>query len=126
LVKLLELLIKKILSATLFFLKIQTRHLFATYGGYYTCGLRKDDVIYVSLPMYHSTGGLLGAGMALLCGCTVVLRKQFSVSNFWTDCIKYQCTVLWVNLFPLGSFSIAPSFLLFNRLPNILEKLVDI
>ena len=70
------------------------RHLFATYGGFYACGLRRDDVVYVPLPIYHTTGGLLGTGMALLFGCTVVLRKKFSVSNFWTDCIKHQCTVL--------------------------------
>lgn len=70
------------------------RHLFASFGGFYACGLTRNDVVYVSLPMYHSTGGMMGAGMALLFGCTVVLRRKFSVSVFWTDCIKYQCTVL--------------------------------
>lgn len=29
----------------------------------------------------------------ILFGCTIVLRKKFSASNFWSDCIKYNCTV---------------------------------
>ncbi len=82
-----------------------TRHLFATYGGFYACGLKRNDIVYVPFPIFHTTGGLLGVGMALLFGCTVVLRKKFSASNFWTDCIKYQCTV-----FLIIYFSFIPSF----------------
>jgi len=55
--------------------------------------LQNDDVVYDTLPLYHTAGGLLGAGQALLNGLTVVIRTKFSVSNFWTDCIKYNCTV---------------------------------
>ncbi|RZF38777.1 hypothetical protein LSTR_LSTR008147 [Laodelphax striatellus] len=55
--------------------------------------ITEDDVVYDPLPLYHTAGGLLGIGQALLCGSTVVIRSKFSASNFWTDCIKYNCTV---------------------------------
>ncbi|XP_044727406.1 long-chain fatty acid transport protein 4 [Chrysoperla carnea] len=55
--------------------------------------LRTNDIIYDPLPLYHSAGGVLGAGQALCYGITVVTRKKFSASNFWKDCIKYNCTV---------------------------------
>lgn len=54
---------------------------------------RDDDIIYNSLPLYHSAGGMIGVGSVLLCGVTAALRKKFSASNFWTDCIRYKCTV---------------------------------
>merc|ERR1712071_253006 len=37
-------------------------------------------------------GGVLGAGTIFL-GLTVVIRKKFSVSQFWKEVIKYDCTV---------------------------------
>lgn len=62
-------------------------------GVYYMLGLRDDDIIYNSLPLYHSAGGMVGIGSVLLCGLTAALRKKFSASNFFADCIKYECTV---------------------------------
>lgn len=35
---------------------------------------------------------MLGVGIVLLFGNTMALRKKFSASSFWTDCIKYKCT----------------------------------
>jgi acyl-CoA synthetase (AMP-forming)/AMP-acid ligase II len=51
-------------------------------------------VVYCTLPIYHANGGLIGIGMALVSGATVVLRKKFSASNFWKDCIEYKCTAI--------------------------------
>lgn len=51
------------------------------------------DILYTPLPLHHTAGGMLGAGQALINGTTVVLRAKFSASNFWKDCIKYNCTV---------------------------------
>lgn len=62
-------------------------------GVYYMLGLHDDDIIYNSLPLYHSAGGMVGIGSVLLCGLTAALRKKFSASNFFADCIKYECTV---------------------------------
>lgn len=42
------------------------------------------------------SGGVLAAGQTVLFGCPALLRKKFSVSAFWTDCARYNCTV--VNL----------------------------
>ncbi|XP_055534434.1 long-chain fatty acid transport protein 4 [Wyeomyia smithii] len=62
-------------------------------GAYYMLNLRSDDIIYNPLPLYHSAGGMVGMGCVMLCGLTAALRKKFSASNFFTDCIKYNCTV---------------------------------
>jgi solute carrier family 27 fatty acid transporter 1/4 len=55
--------------------------------------IREDDIMYNSLPLYHVTGGIGGVGQAILCGTSVVIRKKFSASEFWSDCIKYNVTV---------------------------------
>ena len=47
----------------------------------------------VTLPIYHSNAGVIGVGSAIVSGGTVILRKKFSATNFWTDAIKYRCTV---------------------------------
>ncbi|XP_046679982.1 long-chain fatty acid transport protein 4 [Homalodisca vitripennis] len=62
-------------------------------GIYNMMWMSGDDVVYDTLPLYHTAGGVLGVGQALLNGLTVVVRSKFSVTNFWTDCIKYNCTV---------------------------------
>ena len=56
--------------------------------------MNHDSVIYDTLPLYHSAGGILGVGQALTNGCTVVIRRKFSASRFWDDCAKYNCTVM--------------------------------
>jgi len=48
-------------------------------------------VFYNPLPLYHSAGGVVGVGLMICCGATLVIRKKFSVRNFWKDCIKYNC-----------------------------------
>ncbi|XP_023307303.2 long-chain fatty acid transport protein 4-like [Lucilia cuprina] len=68
------------------------RYLFMAAGTHHMCGIRKDDIIYNALPLYHTAGGIVGVGNALIHGCTVALRKKFSATNFWKDCIKYNAT----------------------------------
>ena len=51
-----------------------------------------EDVIYISIPLYHGIGSI-ALGQVLCQGATAVVRRKFSASNFWTDCIKYKCTV---------------------------------
>lgn len=64
-----------------------------------TCvgGIYEDDVVYCALPLYHSNGGILAAGQMLLKGNTLALRRKFSASQFWNDCIKYRVTVSVYN-----------------------------
>ncbi|XP_071352368.1 long-chain fatty acid transport protein 2-like [Trachinotus anak] len=56
-------------------------------------GVNSKDVIYISLPLYH-TVGFFGVTGAIERGITVVLRSKFSVSQFWDDCRKYNVTVI--------------------------------
>jgi acyl-CoA synthetase (AMP-forming)/AMP-acid ligase II len=44
-----------------------------------------DDVIYVPLPLYHSSAIFLGVGSSLATGAAVALRRKFSTSNFSKD-----------------------------------------
>jgi solute carrier family 27 fatty acid transporter 1/4 len=57
-------------------------------------GFTNDDVVYCALPLYHSNGGVLATGQLLLNGSTLVVRRKFSASQFWNDCIKYRCTAI--------------------------------
>uniref|UniRef100_G1TQ11 Arachidonate--CoA ligase n=1 Tax=Oryctolagus cuniculus TaxID=9986 RepID=G1TQ11_RABIT len=61
---------------------------------YYGFRMRPDDIIYDCLPLYHSAGNIVGIGQCLIHGMTVVIRKKFSASRFWDDCIKYNCTIV--------------------------------
>ncbi|CAB3995420.1 long-chain fatty acid transport 4-like [Paramuricea clavata] len=54
--------------------------------------LSPADVLYCVLPLYHSSGGILGVGSVITCGVTVVVRRKFSASRFWDECIKYKAT----------------------------------
>lgn len=55
--------------------------------------VQDDDILYNPLPLYHASGVIIASGQSLLGGSTVVIRKKFSASNFWQDCIASKCTV---------------------------------
>ncbi len=50
-----------------------------------TIGAGPDDRIFITLPLYHSTGGLCAVGVALLTGAGIVLKRKFSARRFWSD-----------------------------------------
>ncbi|KAL3317371.1 hypothetical protein Ciccas_003982, partial [Cichlidogyrus casuarinus] len=52
------------------------------------------DLIYNSLPLYHTAGGITGMGQHIVFGMPIALRRKFSASQFWSDCIKYNATVI--------------------------------
>lgn len=56
-------------------------------------GANQSDRIYVTLPLYHATGGLCAMGAALLNGGSVLLRKKFSATHFWPDVVSENCTM---------------------------------
>ncbi|XP_066923313.1 long-chain fatty acid transport protein 1-like [Clytia hemisphaerica] len=56
---------------------------------------KSDDIVYNCLPLYHTTGGVLGMTPLFWKGCSTVIRKKFSASKFILDCIKYDVT--WVG-----------------------------
>ncbi|KAL7870151.1 hypothetical protein SRHO_G00076480 [Serrasalmus rhombeus] len=53
-----------------------------------------SDIIYICLPLYHSSGFLMGLTGAIERGITVVLKRKFSASQFWDDCRKHNVTVI--------------------------------
>jgi fatty-acyl-CoA synthase len=56
-------------------------------------GTQKDDRIYNCLPMYHSIGGVLVPGAALVAGGSVVIGESFSASQFWNELVRWDCTM---------------------------------
>ncbi|XP_028273625.1 very long-chain acyl-CoA synthetase [Parambassis ranga] len=61
---------------------------------FHMCGATSDDIIYITLPLYHMSASLLGLGGCIHLGATVVLKKKFSASQFWKDCVKHNVTVV--------------------------------
>jgi fatty-acyl-CoA synthase len=52
-----------------------------------------EDRLYNCLPMYHSTGGVVGIGAILVNGGTIILRRRFSARQFWPDIVAERCTL---------------------------------
>jgi fatty-acyl-CoA synthase len=55
--------------------------------------VRSSDRLYNCLPMYHSVGGVLATGAVLAGGGSVVIRRTFSAREFWTDIVRWDCTL---------------------------------
>jgi fatty-acyl-CoA synthase len=53
----------------------------------------EQDRVFNVLPLYHSTGGLVGIGPAFLNGGRLILRRKFSASSFWKDVNASGATV---------------------------------
>lgn len=56
-------------------------------------GSTDKDRVYITLPLYHATGGLCAMGAALLNGGSAVIKKKFSASHFWEDVVAENCTM---------------------------------
>ncbi|NXD29160.1 S27A6 protein, partial [Spelaeornis formosus] len=63
-------------------------------AGLWAFGATSEDIIYITLPLYHSAASLLGIGGCIELGATCVLKKKFSASQFWSDCRRYNVTVI--------------------------------
>ncbi|MEL6259226.1 MAG: long-chain-acyl-CoA synthetase, partial [Pseudomonadota bacterium] len=55
---------------------------------------KATDRLYLTLPLYHSTGGLAGVGVGLNTGASIILRRKFSASRFWDDVSDQGATVI--------------------------------
>ncbi|AZG47914.1 long-chain-fatty-acid--CoA ligase [Gordonia insulae] len=51
-----------------------------------------DDVVYLSMPMFHSNAVIAGWSVALAGGASVALRRRFSASGFLPDIRRYGIT----------------------------------
>lgn len=76
-----------------------SRYIFIAAAIHFMADFTPDDIFYTPLPLYHTAGGVMSIGQALLFGSTVVLRKKFSASGYFPDCQKYKCTVMTYERF---------------------------
>jgi len=60
--------------------------------GRINLGLNSDDVIYVSIPYYHSNALLIAWSSAAVSGAAMAIRRKFSASEFWPDAIRFGAT----------------------------------
>lgn len=51
------------------------------------------DRMMMVLPLYHATGGLCGVGIAISKGGAVIVRRKFSKSKFWDECVHFKATL---------------------------------
>ncbi len=75
---------------------------------------KPDDRIFLTLPLYHATGGMCGVGTAMNAGAAIVLRRKFSATHFWQEAIDNRATML-VYIGELGRY-------LMNQPPTALER----
>ncbi|XP_027696654.1 very long-chain acyl-CoA synthetase [Vombatus ursinus] len=73
---------------------INHRRIWYATGIFQASNVTSEDVIYTSLPLYHSAALLIGLHGCILKGATLVLRTKFSASQFWEDCRKYKVTII--------------------------------
>lgn len=65
---------------------------YGTYG--HVLNLNKDDVMYVTLPLYHATGTVVCWCGVIAGGATLALRRKFSTSSFWKDVQKFDASAI--------------------------------
>ena len=58
-------------------------------GGY---RIDSSDCMYNCLPLYHSTGLMLGLCACIQVGAATFIRRKFSASAFWKEAKKYNTT----------------------------------
>ncbi|CAG2114037.1 unnamed protein product, partial [Medioppia subpectinata] len=56
-------------------------------------GIKNNDNIYISTPLYHTLAIMLGINFCLINGTTITIADKFSASQFWSDCVRQQCTI---------------------------------
>lgn len=65
---------------------------YGTFG--HIVDLNADDVMYVTLPLYHATGIVVCWSTVIKGTASIALRRKFSASNFWKDIHRYNASSL--------------------------------
>ena len=60
-----------------------------TMAGY---RLTSEDCMYNCLPLYHSTGLILGLCASIKVGASTFIKRKFSASSFWPEAQKFNTT----------------------------------
>ena len=69
------------------------RYILASRGLTNIIGVKRSDVLYCPLPLYHTVGGMVSLSGCMNFGISMVIRDKFSASRYWEDCIRYRVTV---------------------------------
>jgi acyl-CoA synthetase (AMP-forming)/AMP-acid ligase II len=57
-------------------------------------GLKTPDVVYTSMPLYHSSASVLGVCAALRAGTTICISSKFSHKTFWPEVRDSKATIV--------------------------------
>jgi len=60
--------------------------------GKMALNMQPEDIVYITLPLFHSNAVHIGVGSALAGGSAIALARKFSVRNFWNDVRKFKAT----------------------------------
>jgi fatty-acyl-CoA synthase len=69
-----------------------TKAILTGVGSWKSLRLTPNDRTYCCLPLYHSAGGMMSVGGALLSGGALVIARKFSAKRFWSDCTQHDVT----------------------------------
>jgi citronellyl-CoA synthetase len=64
----------------------------ANFLGSLGLSMNSADVMYISVPLTHNVGVLLGWSVSAINGSAIALRRKFSITHFWDDIRKYNAT----------------------------------
>ena len=65
---------------------------YGTYG--HILNLGKNDVMYVTLPLYHATGVVVCWCGVIAGSATLAVRRKYSTSAFWKDVQKFNASAI--------------------------------
>ena len=57
-------------------------------------GLKKNDIMYCTLPLYHATGMVVCWGAAIYGASGFAIRRKFSAREFWEDVRKFNASAI--------------------------------
>ncbi|MGC5026941.1 long-chain-acyl-CoA synthetase [Tsukamurella sp. DT100] len=55
--------------------------------------MRRDDVMYCPLPLYHNNAALVALGSVLVSGATLAIGRKFSATRFWDEANENSATM---------------------------------
>ena len=62
--------------------------------------INETDCMHNSLPLYHSTGLMLGICAVIQAGASTFIKRKFSASSFWDEVQKYNTCLLYTSPSP--------------------------
>lgn len=57
-------------------------------------GIKSTDVLYTSMPLYHSAASVLGVGPVLQGGAAICISQRFSHKTFWPEVRASKATII--------------------------------